>query len=154
MDSGANQVFVSKHLGLKFGYFARMLVGSSLIWLAGCGSGDRPALGYVTGQITMDGEPLGNVIVVMKPDVGRAAMVRADDDGKYDMEYVHGVKGTKVGPTTVTFEWPLGYAAPKAIPRKYTGVDSEFKIDVKPGKNEFDFDLESDPNAKPPPVVE
>lgn len=47
------------------------------------------------------------------------------------MEYRHGVKGTKVGPNTVTFEWPLGYQGPtKAIPRKYTGVDSAFKIDL------------------------
>lgn len=135
--------------------FASCVIGLSLFWLSGCGSGDRPPLGYVTGQVTMDGEPLGNIIVVMKPEVGRAAMVRADDNGNYDMEYVHGVKGTKVGPNTVTFEWPLGYDGPrKAIPSKYTGVDSEFKIDVKPGKNKFDFDLESDPKAKLPPTVE
>jgi hypothetical protein len=122
------------------------LVGLVAI-LSGCGGGDRPELGYVTGKVTMEGEPLGNIIVVMKPEVGRAAMVRANDEGMYDIEYVHGVRGTKVGPTTVTFEWPLGYEGPtKPIPRKYTGVDSAIKIDVKPGKNTFDFDLEPDPN--------
>lgn len=115
----------------------------------GCSRGDRPELGYVSGRVTMDGEPLGNIIVKMKPDVGREAAVRADDQGRYVMEYAPGVKGTKVGPNTVTFEWPLGYEGPtKPIPRQYTGLDSPFKIDVKPGKNTFDFDLKSDPNAQ------
>jgi hypothetical protein len=127
-------------------WLALAFVGSVL--LTGCGRGDRPELGYVTGQVTMDGEPLGNIIVKMKPEKGREAAVRADDNGNYDMEYLPGVKGTKVGPNTVTFEWPLGYEGPtKAIPRKYTGIDSPLKIDVKPGRNVFNFDLESDPNA-------
>lgn len=117
-------------------------------FLAGCSQGDRPQLGYVSGRVTMNGEPLGNIIVKMKPEKGREAAVRADDNGNYNMEYLPGVKGTKVGPNTVTFEWPLGYEGPtKPIPRQYTGVDSPFKIDVKPGKNQFDFDLKADENA-------
>ena len=109
-------------------------------------------MGYVNGTVTMDGKPMGNIIVIMKPDVGRSAMVRADENGKYDIEYTEGERGTKVGPTTVTFEWPLDYSAPVAIPRKYTGVDSAIKIDVKPGDNLFDIKLESDGDSSQPPA--
>lgn len=127
---------------------ARLLVGGiGILFLAGCGGAERPPLGYVSGTVTMDGEPLGNVIVVMKPDNGRAAMVQADEQGHYDMEYVAGERGTKVGPTTVSFEWPLDYAAPKPIPEKYSAIRSQEKIEVKEGENTFDFDLKSDSSS-------
>ncbi|GIX05286.1 MAG: hypothetical protein KatS3mg114_1155 [Planctomycetaceae bacterium] len=120
---------------------------ASILLLSGCSRGDRPELGYVSGKITMDGAPLGNVMIRMKPDVGREAAAIADDQGNYTIQYLHGVPGTKVGRNTVTFEWPLGYEGPtKPIPRKYQSMDSPFVIDVKPGRNKFDFNLESDPN--------
>ena len=76
-------------------------------------------------------------------------------DGRYDMEYTLGERGTKLGPTTVSFEWPMGYAAPFGIPSKYTQVNSKEKIDVKSGENEFNFNLEADAAAPsgPPPVI-
>jgi len=109
-------------------------------------------MGYVSGKILIDGAPCENLIVMMKPDDGRTAMVRTDKSGYYSIEYTKGEKGTKIGPTTVSFEWPIGYAAPKSIPSKYVAGVSEIKIDVKKGNNTFDFNIETDatPTTKPP----
>jgi hypothetical protein len=112
--------------------------------VAGCGGPDRPPMGYVSGTITMDGEPLVGVIVVMKPESGRMATAKTDSRGHYDIEYTMGEKGTKIGPNTVSFEWPLGAEATKPIPLKYTAGKSEVTLDVKKGRQTFDLDLESE----------
>jgi hypothetical protein len=118
----------------------------------GCGGGaDRPPLGYVTGTVTLNGEPLVGVIVLFKPDNGRAATSITDSRGVYNLEYVYGVKGTKVGPSTVSFEWPLDYPGAKPLPEKYT-MKSALKEEVKSGRNTFNFDLKSDETSTPKPV--
>lgn len=118
-----------------------VLFGMTLI---GCGSGDdTPPLGDVTGTITLDGQPLEGVIVVFKPDVGRAATGTTGADGKYTLEFSYGLSGCKVGPCSVYLEWPLGYAKAKALSPRYT-TKSELKADVKEGDNTLDFALQSD----------
>ncbi len=108
----------------------------------GCRSGDQPELGDVSGTVTLDGKPLGGVIIVFKPDVGRSAAGITDAQGKYsDLEYLYGVPGAKIGPNTVTFEYEIDASGPP-IPAKYTGADG-YKVDVKAGANTFDFPLDS-----------
>ncbi len=126
----------------------KSLVSCLVLWLAwfvGCGS-DLPPLGNVSGKVTMDGEPLAGVIINFKPEDGRMATGTTDKDGRYTLEYVYGAEGTKVGKSTVMFEWPLGKGG-KPIPKRYTGLDSELKVEVADGRNEFNFDLESKPSA-------
>lgn len=119
----------------------------SVVGLSGCGGADTPPLGRVSGKVTMGGQPLVGVIVLFKPDDGRAATGTTDDQGHYEMEYTYKVRGAKVGPSTVMFEWPLGAKDPKPLDPKYT-IKSELKRDVKAGSNTFDFDLEGDPSKK------
>jgi len=97
----------------------------------------------------MDGKPLPGVIVVFKPEKGRPATGQTDTEGKYKLTYRAGVTGTKTGPTTVTMEYPIGGSGP-AIPAKYS-TKSELKVDVKGGKNTFNFDLQSGGEAAAPP---
>ena len=127
----------------------------SVFFVAGCGGADRPEMGYCTGTVTMDGKPVEGITVVMKPDVGRAAMGVTNKEGSYEILYTLGEPGTKTGPNKVTFEWPMGFAAPFAIPKNYSQTID--KVDVKPGSNQFDFKLVSDPGtpaaAPTPPVV-
>lgn len=112
--------------------------------LLGCGSGDdTPPLGEVTGTITLDGQPLEGVIVVFKPEVGRAATGTTDAQGKYTLEFSYGLSGCKVGPSSVYLEWPLGSTKAKALSPRYT-TKSELKADVKEGSNTLDFALQSD----------
>lgn len=126
----------------------------------GCSQGDRPPLGYVTGTVTIDGEPLVGVIVTFLPEKGRAAVGTTNEEGKYELQYVAGAKGTKIGPTTVIFMPPTGGSTSHPIPAKYQN-QSDFKVEVERGKNVFDFDLESDdksakksPAARPGNVID
>lgn len=108
----------------------------------------------MTGTVTMDGKPLSGVIVVFKPDVGRAGSGTTDANGKYELIYRYGVKGTKVGMNTISFEWPTGYTGGgPAIPARY-GTHTELREEVSPGMNPIDFELDSDPGAAPQPPLE
>jgi hypothetical protein len=118
---------------------------------AGCGgSTDQPELGDVSGVVTLDGKPVAGVNVVFKPDVGRAAAANTDAEGNYTLQYLEGVEGCKLGPNTVSFDWPPGATSAVGIPAKYNG-EAAFKFDVKPGSNTFDLKMESDgsPAVKP-----
>lgn len=126
---------VLKNVGLM------LLIGAMGLWTSGCGGvSDMPELADVSGTVTMDGKPVVGIIILFKPDKGRPAMGTTDAEGKYTLEYLHDEVGTKVGPSTVSFEWPIGASGPP-IPAKY-GTNSTEKVDVIPGKkNVFDFDL-------------
>ena len=109
---------------------------------AGCGSSDQPELGAVSGTVTLDGKPLGGVIIVFKPEIGRSSAGVTDAEGKYSsLEYLHDVPGAKIGPNKVTFEYEIGATGP-AIPAKYTGTDG-YEIEVKAGSNTINFELDS-----------
>jgi hypothetical protein len=131
-----------KNLGLM------LLVGAMGFWASGCGGvSDMPELADVSGTVTMDGKPVVGIIILFKPDKGRPAMGTTDAEGKYTLEYLHDEVGTKVGPSTVSFEWPIGASGPP-IPAKY-GSNSQEKVEVIPGKrNVFDFDLMPPSGAK------
>ena len=140
-----------------------IVVGVSMFFQPGCGGvSDQPELGQVTGTITLDGKPLSGVAVVFQPESGRPARGMTDAEGKYELTYIRQTKGTKVGPNRVEIapsedgeieesadsdeenkSAPARSKSGKpAIPARYN-VQSELKVDVKPGENTFDFKLES-----------
>ncbi|MFG0261640.1 MAG: hypothetical protein ACF788_04545 [Novipirellula sp. JB048] len=119
-----------------------MISVAVLSLVSGCGRSDLPPLGTVSGKVTLDGEPLSGVIINFKPEEGRAATATTDAQGNYTLTYTYRVAGTKTGPSTVMFEWPLGEPG-RAIPTKYTGLNSELKVDVGDGDNELNFPLTS-----------
>lgn len=111
--------------------------------VAGCSQGDHPPLGHVTGRVTIGGEPLSGAAIMFLPDNGRPAVGTTDKEGNYELMYLDGVKGCKVGPATIGFAVPTGGATSHAIPAKYMNK-SDLKRDVKDGNQKFDFDLERD----------
>ncbi|MGN6134638.1 MAG: Ig-like domain-containing protein [Aureliella sp.] len=140
-----------------------LVAGMLMLFQAGCGGpSDQPELGQVTGTVTLDGKPLSGVAVVFQPVSGRPATGMTDAEGKYELTYIRETKGTKVGSNRVEIapsedgeaeesadegeESAAG--APQAkpgkpkVPARYN-VESELKVDVKPGENTFDFKLES-----------
>jgi hypothetical protein len=138
-------------------------LGMLMILQLGCTTSDQPEIGQVTGTVTLDGQPLTGVAVVFQPDNGRPARGMTDAQGKYELTYIRDVKGSKVGPNrveiapseegeeSVDIEAGDDESQPTAgisrsgkpvVPARYN-VQSELKVDVKSGENNFDFQLES-----------
>ena len=69
---------------------------------AGCGGGDRPDLGRVSGTVKLGGEPLENAEVMFVPSGGRPSMGVTNSNGHYELEYTVDAKGAVVGTHTVT----------------------------------------------------
>lgn len=124
-----------------------------LVSILGCGNGDRPPLGYVSGRVTINGEPLVGVIVTFMPSSGRPAVATTDAQGNYVIEYVEGAKGSKLGPTTVIFMTPTGGTTSHPIPARYQS-GNEFQVEVQKGKNEFNFELKSDSSSAKPSAAQ
>lgn len=125
----------------------RVLLSSLLsvlfLGVVGCsGSTDQPELAEVTGVVTLDGKPISGVNVLFQPEAGRAAVGMTDEEGRYELEYLYGVSGCKIGMNTVGFDWPPDSPNMVAIPAKHTGANA-FKFDVKPGDNVFDITMTS-----------
>jgi hypothetical protein len=89
-----------------------------------------------------------NADVMFQPEGGqRASMGRTDRDGHYELAYKRGQMGAIVGPQTVRIEVSKELVrSPPPIPDRYA-AKSELHPEVKPGDNNFDFDLTSDENA-------
>ncbi len=97
-------------------------------------------MGDVEGVITLDGEPLPGVTILFKPKVGRQSRAKSDENGKYKAMYLIDEPGVKAGPDcNVTVEWDTGDSGP-AIPAEW-GPGAGKKMEVKPGKNEFNIDM-------------
>ncbi|MGN6547916.1 MAG: Ig-like domain-containing protein [Aureliella sp.] len=153
-------------IGNRFSYML-IVVGILMLSQPGCGgSSDQPQLGQVTGTVKLDGKPLSGIAVVFQPEGGRPARGRTDAEGKYELTYIRQTKGTKVGPNRVeiapseegeaeeeeeaaanageeTAPPPKRPQSKKPkVPARYN-VQSELKVNVKPGQNTFDFDLQS-----------
>lgn len=115
---------------------------------SGCGSSD---VGDVSGQVTLDGEPLEGAEVIFEPDEGRPSRATTDAEGRYTLQYTADTMGAKVGPHTVritTAETVVGEnyettETPERVPENYN-TNSKLRVEVKPGSNEYDFPLKSD----------
>ncbi|GAB4136480.1 carboxypeptidase-like regulatory domain-containing protein [Thermopirellula anaerolimosa] len=133
--------------------------------LLGCQKG--PKTGTVEGVVTMDGQPLANVLVTFTPvEGGMASTGTTDDSGKYSLVYPGG-KGAVVGKHKVSVrtlpkaqaaaevssddpsyeaaysggaQSPNTTASAEPIPPKYN-VQTELEFEVKSGRNTIDLPL-------------
>lgn len=118
--------------------------------LAGCGgetAPDRPDLGDVSGVVTLDGQPLPDVIVTFNPEKGRPSMGRTDAEGKYVLHYLD-EDGAVLGTHTVSITTPqeaptpLGEEYQDPIPAKYN-TQTTLTETVEAGDNTINFELQS-----------
>ena len=119
--------------------------------LVGCDQ--APELGHVTGTVTMDGKPLGEVRVLFVPEPddegeGIYSDCYTGEDGKYDLIYSSDseVRGATVGPHTVAVEdaqaeESRGSMAIRVPDRFSSAVRSPLKFDVKTGENTYDIEI-------------
>lgn len=129
---------------LSFESFRPMQLMSGLLLglvVIGCGGGDMPELGDVYGKVTMDGKPVVGINILFTPETGRPAGGVTDEEGYYELKYLEGYGGCKIGPAKVTFEWSPGVEATVSVPARY--MKEGYEVVVRSGSNEMDFPLES-----------
>lgn len=126
--------------------------------VSGCGVSDQPQLGLVTGTVMLDNQPVAGVSVTFQPDSGRPATGKTDENGDFQLTYMRDIPGCKVGHCRVEIGYGEGEnegvemegddvvqtpdSGKKTIPARYN-TETELEADVKPGENQFDFDLRS-----------
>ena len=143
-----------------------MATGKPMVWrsalsvlalffvLPGCGGREVPELAYVSGTVTMDGQPLPGVQVHFHPidqegmGVGRSGVGKTDSEGNYVLYYMEGIEGTKLGTNDVSImtHWPDGEPGDgeyEKIPTRYYGKRTTLQEEVVEGENTFNFDLKS-----------
>jgi len=133
-----------------------MPLAALLVVTVGC-TGSKQAA--VTGEVTLDGDPVDGGTINFIPTGGDTAGVTAwgkIEGGRYS---IPASEGPAVGPNRVEIRWdrktgktiPAVPPAPpdtmieetaQAVPARYN-TESELKAEVKSGKNTFDFKLES-----------
>ncbi|HVJ67593.1 MAG TPA: hypothetical protein VM510_06400 [Caulifigura sp.] len=133
-----------------FAAFLLALLGLAVV-MSGCGA-SGPALGTVSGQVRLNGQPLPYALIVFEPaeQAGTYGSGYADQDGRYQLQFSRRRKGALVGRHLVRITTPdsdaldKGQRAPKKdkLPVKYNAKSDLFR-DVVAGHNTFDFDLKS-----------
>jgi len=125
----------------------------SVVILAGCGP-SGPAIGQVSGTITLDGQPVEEAMVFFEPVTGgRSSTAMTDADGKYVLNYVGTEKGALVGEhvVKVTKVRPAiyddsGKVTTPGVPELFpisANTESTLKATVNKGKNTIDFPITS-----------
>lgn len=106
----------------------------------GCG----PAMGDVSGTVTMDGKPAAGVQVEFAAvGEGASAMGFTDEQGNYVLKFPGRVDGAPPGDYIVRLTGVERESGPGlAIPEKYN-VASDLKRTVAAGANDLDFEITS-----------
>jgi hypothetical protein len=115
--------------------------------LQGCGGSGAGA--SVSGVVTLDGQPLSNVVVTFHSEGGGVASGVTNEQGAYQLRSSVQESGTVPGNYRVSVDPlppgddvdPKEYVEVK-IPARYN-QESELSAEVKPGSNIFNFDLDS-----------
>jgi hypothetical protein len=120
----------------------------TLLALAGCGDDKN---GQVSGTVQVDGEPVAAGAILFVPVDGQTATAGGEiKDGRYSIKVpVGNMKVSLSAPKVVgkkkiypTENSPIMPITVEALPAKYN-EQTELRLDVKPGKNEKDWDLRS-----------
>lgn len=137
---------------------SRFVIGMSwAVLLSGCGS-SGPEVGYVSGTVRMDGEPLPYATVEFYPEQGRPSVGTTDEQGHFELGYTATRKGALLGThsarvSTVResgqFTGPDGKPLPgmgEKVDPKYnqdSQDNPEMRFEVKPGRNTIDLSVKS-----------
>ncbi len=118
------------------------------IGLAGCGA----PTGIVTGDITVNGVPLEEGVITFSPaDKNGETVTRKVTAGKYEAKMVAGNKFVQISAPVVVGmrkesthpDAPLIPETEESLPPRYNS-ESELTLEVKPGMNAKDWNLEKD----------
>ena len=132
--------------------FVLLLLSVVAAGLTGCGGDSGPALGQVTGTVTMDGKPLPDAMVSFYPEAGgRSAHGVTDASGKFLLRFTGMKDGALVDTHKVKIETGVQLSESETqsrrtkvaqLPVRYN-KETELTAKVERGSNNFDFDLQS-----------
>ncbi len=124
----------------------------TLVLLTGCSRSplDRD-VGRVSGIVTFEGKPLEGAQVLFQPSDFRPSVGVTDKSGRYELQLTQNIMGAVVGDHQVritTEQFAQGGeggaeakpARAEFLPEKFH-EKTELTASVKPGKNQFNFDL-------------
>lgn len=134
------------------------MIVSLVFILVGCQK-NHPDVGEVQGIVTLDGRALPDARVTFYPlSGGRSSQAVSDQNGRYELTLLHGIKGTMLGKNAVSVSTAaeaeydeengdriIRPARHELIPAKYN-ANSTLVFEVKAGSNEINLDLLSDEN--------
>ena len=119
------------------------------------GCGGDPNIGYVSGKITLNGEPLDDAFVTFTPTstegVGSITYGKTANGGMYNMIISDNKDGAYVGENLVrvrTGDSKAGGGVIKEVVPAIYNSKSKVVVEVKKGSNTFDFELESTDSSK------
>jgi hypothetical protein len=120
---------------------ARLVLILLPLLLAGCGKSGAE-IAPVHGHVTLDGKPLALADVTFQPDgAQRVSMGRTDPEGRYELNYKRGQSGAIIGQHSVRISVSAENVKNPPIIAARFDTKSELHREVKPGDNEFDFDV-------------
>jgi hypothetical protein len=121
---------------------------TALLMVTGCGKGDR---GLLSGTVLLNGQPVGPGTISLEPlDGDRAGAIASfGEDGKYTVMSAGRKEGAPVGEYRVLIYGGEGFGEENAGPRPKSKIParygnpqtSDLKVTIKPGNQDFDFDL-------------
>ena len=141
------------------------LLSCALLMVAGCPGpgGDLPDVVPVSGTITLDGQPVSDVMVVFSPGDttgGGICTGITDASGRYELKDGQQRVGAPAGKYDVTCSKfvmpdgslftsdgsisPMEAGAEEMIPPKYSSAETELTATVSPGGGTINFDLTSE----------
>jgi len=118
--------------------------------MAGCG--EKSNRGTVSGNVTLDGQPIASGTIRFVPsDGGTATSEAMIADGKYSVSVPAGEKRVSISSSKVvgkrkaydTPESPTMDIVQEAVPARYN-AQSELKLTVQAGSQQKDFELTSE----------
>ena len=146
----ANRCRLSADICAVCGQFSRRQIPFTtailLLCLAGCSDVQGPPpLSPISGQVTLDGQPLSGAGITFKPVGSRGSVGRTDEHGRYELTFHRELKGAVLGEHRVF----IGTASseepdkPERVPTRYN-LESELSYTVtETGNDSADFRLVS-----------
>lgn len=122
-----------------------LVVVVGMLCVCGCRDG---RLGYVRGQVVLNGKPLPDAMVEFQSSAGRVAYGRTNREGRFELKATVNEAGLEPGKYTVRIstDWydtsPDGAPihVPERVPARYH-EQTELQRDVLPGTQTIDFAL-------------
>ena len=116
-----------------------------LLCLFGCSDGK---MGYVTGKVTLDGEPFYGAYIHFTPQNPGSSPSSSGfkQDGTYEMSFSMTKKGVQVGPAVVSFGVPSGgdYEPPAFVKEHKKFIENYTQeVVIKPGRQTVNIDLKT-----------